>query len=235
MAQYPIPNSSGRREHEPIEFTRTFNAIQRPSVGGPQFSTFFDERIKSNKLPRPTQVTDKRINFLPPVLSLILGSNYFLTVLCIILVVPILELVIGLIFQDKCPAETNIPKYLIVTGACGIVAIALTVAIVISIKCCIKQDSIAGSCISGCVIGLIVLTILLMCVFLFAWFIAGNVWVFGAQNKIDFDNERSPNYCHSILYNFAFWIIILTYIMTVVTCCLSCCRACFGSISTLKA
>ncbi len=120
--------------------------------------------------------------------------------------------------------------------------------------CCIKQDSIAGSCINGCVIGVVLFFIFLSSFFLFGWFIAvrkdffffcfklflwiilkGNVWVFGAKTTVTFDNEQSPNYCHKTLYEFAFWIIIITYILMVVSCCLSCCRACFQSVTSLKA
>ena len=55
------------------------------------------------------------------------------------------------------------------------------------------------------------------------------------QNRVDFDNQLSENYCHMTLYKFAFWIIIITYIMMAVSCCLSCCRACFKGVSSLKA
>ena len=122
-------------------------------------------------------------------------------------------------------------------------------------NCCIKQDSIAGTWINGCVIGILLFTIALMSLFLFAWFIVvsikkivfiflfnlffvflkGNVWVFGANNRVQHDNPQLNTYCQMTLYRFAFWIIIITYIMMAVSCCLSCCRACFKGISSLKA
>ncbi|CAF0806959.1 unnamed protein product [Rotaria sp. Silwood1] len=235
MAQYPIPKSSTQQQQVPIEIPRSFTSIQRPSVGGPPFSNFFDGYNNHSKLPRLSIASERRINFLPPFLSIILGSNYFLIVLCILLIVPILELAIGIAYQDQCSVNIYIPRYLIVTGACGIILIALTIMIIASFICCVKQDSIAGSCLSTCIIGIIIVIIFLMIIFLFAWFIAGNVWVFGARNIVDFDNEKSLNYCHSTLYNFAFWIIIVTYILTVVGCCVACCRACCKSLTTLKA
>jgi len=230
MAQYP----QSSRQQLQSETQRPFPNSQRLSVGGPPFSNVFDEQINIRKLPRLRQNSVAKTNFLPPFLVLILSSTYFLIALCIILIVPILQLSIGLTYMSQCPVNRLIPIYLIVTGACGIGSIGLTIMMVVSFICCIKQNSIAGSCINGCIIGVILFIIFLTSFFLFAWFIVGNVWVFGAKNKVSF-NENSSDYCHPILYQFAFWIIIVTYIMIVVSCCLSCCRACYQSITTIKA
>ncbi|CAF0860614.1 unnamed protein product [Rotaria sordida] len=235
MAQYSIPASSTQRQQMSIEIPRPLPSFQRPSVGGPPFSNVFDEHIDSSRLPRLNIASERQIKFLPPFVSLILGSKYFLIALCILLIVPILELAIGIAYQDQCSVNPNIPRYLIVTGACGLMVIALTIMIVGSFVCCVKQDTIAGSCITTCIIAMLIIIIFLMSLFLFVWFIVGNVWIFGAQNIVDFRNEQSSNYCHSTLYNFAFWILIITYIMTVVCCCLSCCCACSKSVATLKA
>ncbi|CAF1026292.1 unnamed protein product [Adineta ricciae] len=223
------------QEPLPAIYPRPYTSNHRLSVGVPQFSNVFAEPIKHDKLPRQTYDRTKRIRFLPPFLALILRSTYFLVALCIVLVIPILQLVFGIVYLDQCPINVYIPIYLIVTGACGIAAIGLTMVIVIAFVCCIKQDSIAGSCISGCVIGAVVFFIFIMSFFLFGWFIAGNVWVFGAKTTVNFEKENSPYYCHKTLYEFAFWIIIVTYILMVVSCCVSCCRACFQSLTTLKA
>jgi len=59
--------------------------------------------------------------------------------------------------------------------------------------------------------------------------------VFGAKNRVNMNDTRSADYCHPTLYQFAFWILIITYILMVVSCCISCFRACFKSVSTLKA
>lgn len=130
MPQHSVSTSSGRRQPIPIEFPRTFIQMQRPSVSGPQALRFFDQALDNNRLPHLARPNERRINFLPPFLNLILGSNYFLTVLSIILIVPILELAIGIAYQDKCSVNSNIPIYLIVSGACGIITIALTLVIV---------------------------------------------------------------------------------------------------------
>jgi hypothetical protein len=130
MEQYPAPISSNRQQSFPTEIQRSFHPTQRPSVGGAPFSNLFDPQINHLKLPRPRTDREKRIKFLPPFLSLILGSTYFLVSLCILLVVPILELVIGIVYVNQCPVNYYIPIYLIVTGACGIAGLGLTIVIV---------------------------------------------------------------------------------------------------------
>jgi hypothetical protein len=112
------------------QYPQTFAEIHRPSISGPPFLNVFDAQINRDKLPRPQSKSEKKINFLPPFLALALGSTSFLIIMCIILVVPILELAMGLAYRTQCPINSNIPIYLIVAGACGIGAIGLMIVIV---------------------------------------------------------------------------------------------------------
>ena len=116
MSQAPLP--------------RPYPQTHRLSVGVPQFSNVFADEIKSKKLPRQTQERTTRIRFLPPFIALILSSTYFLVVLCIVLTIPILQLVMGIVYFNQCPVNIYIPIYLIVTGACGIAAVGLTLVLV---------------------------------------------------------------------------------------------------------
>lgn len=122
MAQYPSPVV--------LNHPQTFQTVQRLSFSGPPFSNIFDQQLNTGKLPRLKTDAPRRIKFLPPFLSLILSSTYFLISLCILLVVPILELAIGLAYKDQCPVNNYIPIYLIVTGACGIGGVGLTIVVV---------------------------------------------------------------------------------------------------------
>ena len=130
MAQYPTSISTNRQASFPNEIQQSFHPIQRLSVGGPPFANFFDQSVNHRKLPHPKPEIAQRVNFLPPFLALILGSTYFLVALCIILIIPILELAIGLVYKDECDINRYIPIYLIVTGACGIAGVGLTLVIV---------------------------------------------------------------------------------------------------------
>ncbi len=85
-----------------------------------------------------TNENSKMNEFFPSWFTGILGSGFCLIFLCIILVVPILELIFGLIFQNECPIDNRIPIFLIVTGACGIGSILLSLIMVTfieNIKC----------------------------------------------------------------------------------------------------
>jgi len=71
-----------------------------------------------------------KINFLPSWVTGVLGSGFSLIFLCIMLVIPILELVFGLVFQNQCTIDYRIPIYLIVSGACGIASISIILILV---------------------------------------------------------------------------------------------------------
>ncbi|CAF1376407.1 unnamed protein product [Adineta steineri] len=184
--------------------------------------------------PTTTSDDELKLKFIPGPLAAILGSVYCLVILCILLVIPILQLAIGASFQNQCPVSPNIPTYLIVSGACGIATILLTIIITLAFILCIKRGTAGASIVSGCIIGLVCLILFLMSFFLFAWFIVGNVWVFSVHSKVDLDNPLSVNYCQRTLYQFAFTIIIMTYVMSVISCCCSCFRSCCEVGKALK-
>jgi hypothetical protein len=93
-------------------------------------ATPFTEIFNIEERPATMSEEDKSSSFIPKSIAVILGSTYCLIILCILLVVPILELAIGATYRNQCPINSNIPVYLIVTGACGIATIVLTIAIV---------------------------------------------------------------------------------------------------------
>lgn len=70
------------------------------------------------------------LDLIPAPLTLLLGSIPFFIFLCILLVIPILQVAIGGAYRNQCSINSNIPVYLIVSGSCGIAAILLILAIV---------------------------------------------------------------------------------------------------------
>ena len=131
MAQYVSPPPlRQQQQQEQFQFQRSFPSAPRLSVGGPPFINVFDPQINNVKLPRPREAKERNVRFLPPFVALLLSSTYFLIALCILLIVPILQLAIGLAYRTQCRVNANIPVYLIVTGACGIGSIGLTIVIV---------------------------------------------------------------------------------------------------------
>ena len=62
----------------------------------------------------------------------------------------------------------------------------------------------------------------------------GNIWVYGALNKVETDEEKrqlkpagkepvpNPNYCNAWVYWLAFFMITMVYVMIILMCCLLC-------------
>ncbi|CAF1348574.1 unnamed protein product [Adineta steineri] len=184
--------------------------------------------------PSTTSDDELKLKFIPGSLVAVLSSVYCLVILFILLVIPILQLAIGASFQNQCPVSPNIPTYLIVSGACGVATIVLTIITILAFILCIKRGTAGASIVSGCIFVLVSLVVSLMSVFLCVWFIVGNVWVFSVHSKVDLDNPLSINYCQRTLYQFAFTIIIMTYVMSVISCCCSCFRSCCEVGKALK-
>ncbi|XP_077143593.1 transmembrane protein 272-like [Ranitomeya variabilis] len=140
-------------------------------------------------------------------------------------------IVVGARNQNNCVAEPHIPIYMIVAGAFG-----LALLVLLPLECCLpKVKKILGG-----LIGL----------FLFAWFIAGSVWVFRIYRNQNRD-------CNNGMYLFVFSILIIQYIFigigiisTLLSCfccenlccakicrsfesCLSCCP-CLGCLKCLQ-
>ncbi|OCT84167.1 hypothetical protein XELAEV_18022307mg [Xenopus laevis] len=119
-------------------------------------------------------------------------------------------IVVGAIYLNSCPAQTYVPIYLIVAGA-----FFLSFWLLFPLEFFhAKLRKILSA---------------LVAVFLFAWLIAGSVWVFGIFNN-------STRACHRSMYLFTFSIIIIQYILlglaiifgliacfcSKMTCCCSC-------------
>lgn len=72
----------------------------------------------------------KHLDFLPKPLLAVLGSSFCLIFLLILLIIPAIQLGIGAAYRNQCTINTNIPVYLIVSGACGVASIALMLVLV---------------------------------------------------------------------------------------------------------
>ena len=109
---------------------QTYSISARPNIDEPNFANIIDLEGQRAKQIGAADTAEPQFNFLPGALVLVLSSTYCLIVLCILLIVPILELAIGAAYINQCPINSNIPVYLIVTGVCGIATIILTLTIV---------------------------------------------------------------------------------------------------------
>lgn len=139
----------------------------------------------------------------------------------------------GAKYKDDCPVEPFIPIYLIVGGSFGM----LKTIIVLCQRARshdetdtdIDEDqSMSSKFIDG-----------VLNLFLFTWFIAGNIWVYSKYKP----NPTPPpndamNYCNPTLYMFAFWVITASYILMgaicFCICCLGVCASCTAFFVTVK-
>ncbi|XP_033127106.1 transmembrane protein 272-like [Anneissia japonica] len=160
------------------------------------------------------------VDFFVKVIMILLNTLCCTIIMALILAIPITMIVIGAMYKDDCPAQKFIPIYLIVGGAFTVVKNLIDL--------CERftrrreegeetQTSKQGACshLIGC--------------FLFAWFICGNVWIYGTSP--DTNNELATDYCNGTLYYFALWLTNATYIIIGLCCCCICCAACAAGAS----
>ena len=105
---------------------------------------------------------------------------------------------LGAKYKDECPVEDMIPIYLIVAGAAGLFG-----------NCCSCGIKFQQSGEDEQTINPLQSLVQL---FLFAWFICGNVWIY-TNYEPNYTNPESPDYCHKTLYLFAFWVTNSYYII----------------------
>ncbi|KAK7499793.1 hypothetical protein BaRGS_00008884 [Batillaria attramentaria] len=149
------------------------------------------------------------VDFMKAACSLLLKSIGCTIILGIILAVPIAMIVMGAKYLHDCPAERYIPIYLLVTGCFG----TFLTLVGILLRCCTnnEEEETSGGLVA--LFGVWVVFNVLGGCFMFAWFIAGNVWIYRTKGEFSTD-PSADNYCDPTLYWFAFWITTAAYIMT---------------------
>ena len=129
----------------------------------------------------------------------------------------------GAAYYGQCAVEPLIPVFLIVAGVCGIVKSVETLfkQLVVCCKCsCLSTWSRHPKLKYLLIIWRVVDVLFNLA--LFAWFIAGSVWVFRVYSQLQAD----PSLCNPVLYKCSFGIMICSYILLGLTCCCVCGCAC---------
>ncbi|CAM5129449.1 unnamed protein product [Natator depressus] len=114
-------------------------------------------------------------------------------------VLPIASIVIGAKYLGQCPHQYLLPYYLLVGGSAGLLLLLLT--------CLPCGDGTDPPRLSPGARGWRAVFLL----FLFAWFIAGNVWVYSIYPP-EYKDPKNPDFCSRPLYLFAFWVTTLVYV-----------------------
>uniref|UniRef100_A0A6Q2Y159 Uncharacterized protein n=1 Tax=Esox lucius TaxID=8010 RepID=A0A6Q2Y159_ESOLU len=119
---------------------------------------------------------------------------------------------IGALYLSDCPQQHYIPIYLVVMGAFG-----LALALLSDLLCAQDSEGRIPNLLSCVRTSWNTLTSL----FLFCWFISGNVWIYSIYQPNY--NQTIKLYCNRTLYLFAFWINTLLYILLGVLLVWGCC------------
>ncbi len=126
--------------------------------------------------------------------------------------IAVVSFVFGIQYLHDCPIQPRIPIYLLLQGAVGLLITVIHLLAIVYILYIIKfkYQFISTIAIFTAFLGL----------FLFAWFLAGNIWTFSVFKRVQFIDQTNTNsYCNGNLYHAAFWLLIVQYIMTVFFCC----------------
>ncbi|XP_063159009.1 uncharacterized protein LOC134497272 [Candoia aspera] len=138
------------------------------------------------------------------------SARYLLMVLGKLLfaALPVAGIVIGAVYLGQCPRQPLLPFYLIILS---------TVTLLLLFLSCIpcgdgtNQPSTLLSCLRGA--GFL---------FLCAWFIAGNVWVYSIYPP-DYEAFGQPKFCQQTLFLFAFGVTTAVHVALVVLLLLALC------------
>ncbi|MFT7796373.1 hypothetical protein Z043-123345 [Arapaima gigas] len=140
----------------------------------------------------------------------------------IAIALPIAQITIGSLYLKDCPQQNYIPIYLVVSGV-----FSITLSLFSCLPCTQESEGVE----QGPLTSLCTAWNSLVSLFLFCWFIAGNVWIYSIYPP-NYNSTSSALYCDKTLYLFAFWTTTLVYILLgvalVVCCCAVFCICLFG-------
>jgi hypothetical protein len=113
-----------------VELQLPYSTSPERKPGETQFSNVFDIEGQREKSYGTVNENEKKLDIIPGPIAILLGSTYCFITLCILLIFPILQVAFGAAYRDQCTINSNIPTYLVVNGACGMVTIFLILVVV---------------------------------------------------------------------------------------------------------
>jgi hypothetical protein len=140
------------------------------------------------------------------------GSKKHVATIILGIVFGAVELRYGVQYNGQCPIQPMIVIFMIVHGAVLLFDVVIGIlAFLTSRVIYTRYDQV----VARRLVFVLFLIIVLVNIFCFAWYIAGNVWVFGAANNgyQGSDNTNLTTYCEPDLFRAAIGIIISRYII----------------------
>jgi hypothetical protein len=143
-----------------------------------------------------------------------LRKFHFIAIPLIIILVAI-HLKFAIQYLGQCPIQPMINIYMIVHATVQVVLMLITFIQIINIRCIYLRDGEQNKTVGRIILVVGLISTLVLLLFSLAWLIAGSVWIFGA--KTNGVQGSIPNatttYCESDLFNAAFTLLIINYVM----------------------
>lgn len=203
--------------YQDAEAPPSYDQATDPSAAPPSYDSLYRE---FREVESPTSF----FKFFMVAVNFVIGTAIATCCLAIANIVPIAMVIIGGMNINNCPVEPWIPIWLIVMGCCSIGKSVLNI-LYRAKRRFIDEDvndphaNVKPNPFDG-----------LISMFLLAWFIAGCVWVYRTPTPSSVPGGTL--YCDSTTYQFAYWLLLITFIIVglimTCTCCCGCCAVCFG-------
>ncbi|CAH1778449.1 unnamed protein product [Owenia fusiformis] len=207
-AQYNPPPTYGGVDAAPPTYESSTGG---PGDAPPSYDSIYG-RLKGAK-----DESDGNVDFAKKFAGIVCGTLGCTICVGLVLAIPISMIVMGSVHLHNCPRERMIPIYLIVAGVFGIIKNLSNFGQRIKNR---KEGNDEENAKTNPFDGI------LNC-FLFAWFIAGNVWIYRTYRSYNCELPRvDAVYCDCTLYLYAFWITTATYILIALSCCCVCFSSC---------
>jgi TRAP-type C4-dicarboxylate transport system permease small subunit len=143
--------------------------------------------------------------------------------------------VIGWRYFNACPINQLIPYYLIVAGMVGLVIVIL-ISITQSLTRIFARkrfdDTIdttnptQTTMVVGCGVCSIMCINLFLVIFLIVWSVVGWIWIIEVWHRVQYYRVEKDDYCHAIVYQFTFSLLLLTTTFKLMFFCFVCRKTC---------
>lgn len=169
-----------------------------------------NNQYSTSDVPGAESSDDWKTKFLDKIIKLY-NSKLHIIMIIVELVVSCVELGHGIRYNNQCPIQQMIGPFLITHGAVTVLFAFMIILAMIDARVVYVRGDKRKARLAMFIIFFI---IVLLNIFFFAWFIAGNVWVFGAKtNGVQGTDSTLSTYCQPDLYRAAFVLIIVRYII----------------------
>lgn len=147
----------------------------------------------------------------------------------------VLQIFVGWRYFNACPINQLISHYSMVAGIVSLTLIVLITITQIISRIFAKQmfdetidenNPHRGTTFVGCGLCSIMCINFSLLIFLIGWTIAGWIWIVEVWHRVQYRRIGRDDYCHPLLYQFNFSVLLLTTTFKLILLCLFCRESC---------